>query len=202
METFYKDKKKTFECKVLVEGARIEDTSARLVLKFPKSNMNLLYYGTINEDSTCSIEIPALKEIKDNEGEAILEVISESTFFEAWKSDIELKQSKTVKVEMIQKKEDKPLLTEKPKITIEKKEEIKSVPIKKESGVSNKLISLYKESKTRKNSLPLKNYFPSIEAKEIYQSLKKYLDLNESKRFMFFLDKLSADKLNQIKKRL
>jgi hypothetical protein len=119
MELFFKDKKRTFQCSVLVEGADIKNTTARLVLKFPESNKNYLYYGTIDENSVCSIDIPALREVKDTKGQAILEVISESTFFEPWTSDFELKESKTVKVEMIDNSTKPKLNT--PSVTVKAK---------------------------------------------------------------------------------
>jgi hypothetical protein len=121
-EIFYKDKSKIFECKVFVEGASIDNTHARLVLKFPTQNINQLFYGKIDENNVCTIEVPALKEIKDSKGSAILEVIADSTFFESWSGDIEIKQSKTVKVEMVSKT---PANNDSPKVLVEMKQDEK-----------------------------------------------------------------------------
>lgn len=99
MEIFYSDKNKLFEFNVAIEGASINDTKVRLVLN--TDDKNYLYYGTINENGKCSIDIPPLKDIKSTKGNVILEVISESTFFEPWTSEVEIKKSKSVVVEMI-----------------------------------------------------------------------------------------------------
>jgi hypothetical protein len=110
METFYTDKNKLFEFNVAIEGASINDTKVRLVLN--TDDKNYLYYGTINENGKCSIDIPPLKDIKSTKGNVILEVISESTFFEPWTSEVEIKKSKSVVVEMINNT-TKPKLEEK-----------------------------------------------------------------------------------------
>jgi hypothetical protein len=113
MEKFFKDKKRIFECTISVEGASIKETTARLLLDF--GQQTLMFRGRVSSDGKCTIEVPPLRNIHEETGRAILEVISESSLFEAWESDFELRESKTVKVE---KTEDKPIIVEsRPKVS-------------------------------------------------------------------------------------
>jgi len=207
METFFRDKKKIFECKVYVEGADIEKTSARLLLKFPKSNLNLLYYGKINENNICSIEIPALKEVKDNEGEAILEVISESTYFEPWKSNIELKQAKTVKVEMLNREGNK-LNENITKVTVspikkQTKNLVKEV-IKPKVDFKSKLLEIFRKSIKEKliTSSGASKHLPSKTSLIITEKYKGSIKNTEETLFQYFIDKLGKEKISLVKKNL
>jgi len=103
MQKFYRDKSKIFECNVSVDGAKISETRARLVLEFP-NHRNLLFYGNIQENGKCEIVVPALKEIEECKGTAILEAIAESTYFESWTDEFALDTNKKVTVEMVEKK--------------------------------------------------------------------------------------------------
>ena len=71
----YKDKTKIFEADIKVEGAKLTNTKARLLLKFT-NDIIALYEGTINVLGECKIEIPPIK-YADGAGEAILEVIAD-----------------------------------------------------------------------------------------------------------------------------
>lgn len=101
MEKFYKDKSKLFECKLAIEGANTSDTKARLVLQF-ENKTNLLFYGNVDSNGKCSVNIPALKENYSSKGKAILEVIADSTYFESWEDNFEIEASKKVVVERIE----------------------------------------------------------------------------------------------------
>lgn len=121
MQTFYKDKTKIFECQISVDGANLNETKARLILEFP--DRNLLFHGNIGKNGKCKIKIPALKEMEEVEGNAVLEVIAENTHFESWSDKFKLKQNKKVQVEMVGN-DDSDLITEevdnelKPKVTV------------------------------------------------------------------------------------
>jgi len=95
----YTDKPKLFECNVKLEGAKIKDTVARLVLE--SFDYNVMFYGVINEQGDCSIPIKKLKNLMENTtGIMKLEVIAEDTYFTPWTDEFELKTSKTVQVEI------------------------------------------------------------------------------------------------------
>lgn len=180
MQKFYTDKSKIFECNVSVDNAKISDTKARLVLQFPNKR-NLLFYGNIQEDGKCQIGIPALKEIEDCEGTAILEVIAESTYFESWKDDFTLTANKRVTVEMV---EDNMVIEDDPKPTIKittKSEEKKIVEDIESSPEldDDKLSDFKKYIKTNKVNLT-----ETIKSKEKYLQLlvnyKKVKKLNKT----------------------
>jgi len=100
MYTLYTDKGEDFKCNIGVEGAKISDTKARLVLK--NDNLNLLFEGKVLSDGTCVIPIKKLKNILDEgtTGEISLEVIAEDTFFTPWEDEFEVKTNKKITVEV------------------------------------------------------------------------------------------------------
>lgn len=96
MELF-NDKAQEFNCKVLIEGASVDNTVPRVLLRF--ADKTLMYEGTIDRDGNCKVEIPPMKNEDASQGEATLEVIAESTVFEPWKDTFTIKRSKNVTVE-------------------------------------------------------------------------------------------------------
>jgi len=183
MQKFYRDKSKIFECNVSVDGAKITETKARLVLEFP-NDRNLLFYGNIQENGKCEIVVPALKEIDECEGTAILEIIAESTYFESWTDNFTLDTNKKVTVEMVEKKgatiEEKRIT---PHIKIITKPEenkvLESIDTTKELGEDDKLLDFKKYIKTNKINLT-----ETIKSKEKYLQLlvnyKKKNSLNKN----------------------
>ena len=95
--TFYKDSASTFKCDLKIEGANLKESKARLLLMFENAP-TILFNGSISSDGTCEVSVPALKEISSNNGTALLEVIADSTYFESWKSDFNLKNKKSVSI--------------------------------------------------------------------------------------------------------
>ena len=77
MYTFYTDKQEVFECNLDLEGAKLIDSKARLVLE--SENYNLLFYGKINENGKCEIPVKRLKNLLSemDSGKVKLEVIAE-----------------------------------------------------------------------------------------------------------------------------
>jgi len=95
---FYKDEQSSFECDVKIEGASYDQSKARLVLYF--SDRTLMFESdTIG--GKVSITIPPLSEIEDERGEAVLEVIADSTYFDAWRAPILLGFKKLVTVKEV-----------------------------------------------------------------------------------------------------
>jgi hypothetical protein len=163
MEKFFKDKKRIFECTISVEGASINETSARLLLDF--GNQTLMFRGQVTSDGRCTIEVPPIRNMNESNGKAILEVISESSLFEAWEAEFELKESKTVKVEM---SAPRPIMESKPKIVANVIEEAK--PKKKLTPIQEsftKELKYYKinESNLRQNADSLKKIVRAIKKK-------------------------------------
>lgn len=90
---FYRDSAKTFECDIKIQGASTNSTRARLTLEF--SDRTLLFNGEIR-DGHVSVVVPKLPEISESTGNATLEIIADQTFFEAWKSPIQLESKRGV----------------------------------------------------------------------------------------------------------
>lgn len=155
MEKFYKDKPKLFECKLAIEGADVNNTQARLVLQF-ENKTNLLFYGKVDSNGKCSINIPALKENYGTKGKALLEVIADSTYFESWNDDFNIEASKKVVVERIEN--EAPLIS-KPKVSIvkETKEETIIESFSKHLSKNGITVLNLKETKHKLPSL-LENY--------------------------------------------
>ena len=106
MQKFFTDKTKLFECNIAIDGANLNETKARLILEFPNKR-NLLFYGDINRNTgKCEVLIPALKEMDECEGNVLLEVIADSTYFESWSDKFKLQQNKKVVVEIYDSEKD------------------------------------------------------------------------------------------------
>lgn len=117
MHTFYIDKQELFECKLSLEGAKLTDSKARLVLE--SDNYNLLFYGSIDENGKCQIPVKKLKNLlgESDTGKVRLEVIAEDTFFEPWSDTYNVRLNKKVTVEVVNKETQK--LTNVKKVTVE-----------------------------------------------------------------------------------
>lgn len=117
MQKFFTDKSKLFECNIMVDGANLNETKARLILEFPNKR-NLLFHGKIDKSGKCQIVVPALKEMEECEGNALLEVIAEKTHFESWQDKFKLETNKKVQVEVYEEPE-KEVITEEVKAQVE-----------------------------------------------------------------------------------
>lgn len=129
---FYRDSVDTFECDAKIDGASSNASKVRLTLEF--SDRTLLFNGDISGGHV-SIQIPKLTEIAEESGEAVLEIIADQTYFEAWTSPFELKNKKSVaimEVNINNAKSPKVVIENVSKVT--KKVAVKKV-IKKESGL-------------------------------------------------------------------
>lgn len=113
MYTFFTDKQEVFECKLDLEGAKLSDSKARLVLE--SDNYNLLFYGRIDENGKCQIPVKKLKALlaETDTGKVKLEVIAEDTYFEPWSDTYNVKTSKKVTVEIVTKDTVKPITEKK-----------------------------------------------------------------------------------------
>ena len=162
-ELFYKDKSKVFECKLSIEGASLDDSSARLRLNF--DNINYLFEGTIDRNGQCKIKVPPLRHAPEDAGLITLEVIADETYFEPWSSDFNIKRNKNVTVEIT----STPEVTTKPTIKVETKH------IKKKPAVDNSL----------KETISL------IDKKMVLEIIKNYTKM--SKKNKFVMDKIAEN---------
>ena len=143
----FTDKTKEFECKVKVEGASINKTSARLVLEGTLNTV--MYEGSIDPKGWCTILVNPIRNVFNpgDIGKVKLEVIAEDTYFVPWESDFEVEAEKKVTVEMISRNK-KTVNKGKPSVqaiisTKSVKKVSKPVPLNEKrvtiSGVSEKL---------------------------------------------------------------
>lgn len=93
----YKNKGETFQCRFDVDGVDSKDVEVRLCLEFG-DNKNLFFYGTINENGTCDIQIPKLSELDNKNGRLTVEAIADSTYFKLYECEVSLKNSVEVKM--------------------------------------------------------------------------------------------------------
>lgn len=84
MYTLYLDQKKEFNFELMVEGAAINKTQARLIIN--SDDISMIFKGTVNENGKLTITIPKLKNIltENQTGNMVLEVIAEDTYFTPW----------------------------------------------------------------------------------------------------------------------
>jgi hypothetical protein len=110
MYNLYTDKADLFECTIKLEGASIKNSNARIIIE--SEDINLIFYGTIDEQGNCKIPIKKLKNYISEgiTGKLKLEVIADDTFFSPWQSDFEVKVSKSVQVEIKSQTTTKPLV--------------------------------------------------------------------------------------------
>jgi len=115
MYTLYSDKTNLFECDIQLEGASLNDASARLIIE--SDGTNLLYNGEIDSQGNCKINVPKLKNIIKESGNIKLEVIADDMYFNPWNSEFDLKASKKLTVEVKQQTKT-PIIESKPKVKV------------------------------------------------------------------------------------
>jgi hypothetical protein len=106
MYTLYTDKSEDFKCKIDVEGTKLSETRARLVIE--GKDISLLFEGKIDSDGNCTVPIKKLKNLlsEEEKGTMRLEVIAEDTFFSPWEDDFTIKTNKKVTVEVFNNDKD------------------------------------------------------------------------------------------------
>ena len=140
----YTDKTEIFECNVALEGASINDSKLRAILKF--DDKNLMIEGKIGSNGKGQIVLPKLKYIsKDGEaGIMELEVIADDAYFQPYEEPFSVLTSKKAKVESVRTK------THKPKIMIEKIEKSDKhdefISLLREMGVTKKQMTNNKKT--------------------------------------------------------
>lgn len=99
----YRDKPEVFSCDVSVEGAKISDTSVRLIVE--SDEWTLMFPGEVDSKGKCSIQIKKLNLFNEGTvGKIRLEVIAENTVFVPWEDDFKVKMSKKVEVKVNESK--------------------------------------------------------------------------------------------------
>ena len=100
MYTLYSDKPNLFECSIQLEGTSISNSFARLIIESDENS--LVFNGEINKNGVCLVPIKKIKGLVSEGGNMRLEVVADDMYFNPWNSEYELKQSKSVTVEVKQ----------------------------------------------------------------------------------------------------
>jgi len=117
MYKLFTDKTEVFECNIKLEGAALKNSQARLLIE--SSDLSLIFKGEISSDGKCKIPVKKLKGLLDEstKGNIKLEVIADDTYFTPWESDFTVETSKKVTVEV--KSSTQPIISEsKPKVEV------------------------------------------------------------------------------------
>jgi hypothetical protein len=95
----YKDKSENFSCDVSVEGAKLNETVARLILE--SDDWTIMFEGEIDRNGKCTIPLKKLNIFEEGQvGKIKLEVIAENTVFTPWEDDFKVRMSKKVTVQV------------------------------------------------------------------------------------------------------
>jgi hypothetical protein len=162
MYKLYTDKNEIFECNVNLEGADLLKSKARLVLE--SNNYNLLFYGDIDVNGKCVINVPKLKSLlnENDKGTVKLEIIAEDTFFEPWNDNYEVITNKKVTVEVLNS--NKPNINEDKKIKISNISQQNDIDKK-----ANKFIKLLESRKINLNNIEKNKKTLKIIGEAFYQ---------------------------------
>lgn len=123
----FTDKNNTFQCKLELEGASLDDATVRIILE-GKNNRNYLFEGSMNNSGDCVVNLDKLSDLfkAGDSGNMWLEVVAEDAFFLPWQSLFEVDASKKLRVEVAAPAE----VPKKPSIKVEIKNE--SLPTKEQ----------------------------------------------------------------------
>lgn len=103
----FRDKSEVFECKVSIEGASINNSSARLILD--SNEWNLIFYGRIEPNGRCVIPLKKISILSEKcTGQIRLEIIADETIFVPWKETFVVVPSKKVSVEILSGERNNP----------------------------------------------------------------------------------------------
>tara|TARA_R110000787_G_scaffold282879_1_gene395112 strand:+ start:1539 stop:2147 length:609 start_codon:yes stop_codon:yes gene_type:complete len=187
MFRIYRDKIKTFECTVAVEGADLSKAKARLLLE--NSEYSILFTGDIKPNGKCSIDIGRLKFLsEDLKGKLKLEVIvDDDTYFVPYEDDFIIDTSKKVRVELL----GESVTEQTPKVIVEiekpkEKKPTNTVPstLKKPQNIKPAVTEAYSRL-IEKNVQTLKPNLKKYIVKEILNEVKGKYDIRPENVNMF-----------------
>lgn len=123
MYKLYTDKTELFECSIKLEGAKLSNSKARLVVE--STELNLLFPGTIDSSGKCVIPISKLRGLLDEstQGNIKLEIIADDTYFTPWESNFMVEASRRLTVE-VKSQAAAIIESQAPKVTVEVANEV------------------------------------------------------------------------------
>lgn len=150
----YTDREENFNCDIALEGARLKDSFARIILE--TTDFNLVFKGSINQEGKCEIPIKPLRHLLEtnDRGKMVLEVVADDTYFRPWESNFVVDSYKKVEVKI-----NEVTIPSKPRISVSvnksQKKTIKESPKPKKKNLSI-IINELKQTLI-KNDISIKN---------------------------------------------
>ena len=151
--TLYTDREENFNCEIALEGARLRDSFARIILE--TSDVSLAFNGTIDSQGKCDIPIKPLRHLLEAKDRGImkLEVVADDTYFKPWESDFVVDSYKKVEVKI-----NEMTMPSKPKISVSVANQPKKVSKKKKfKKLTIKSIVSELKIDLKKNGIDVKN---------------------------------------------
>ena len=151
----YTDRKENFSCDIALEGAKLNESFARIILE--TKDVNYVFNGTISAGGKCEIPIRALKGLMDirDSGNMVLEVVADDTYFRPWESNFIVDAHTKLEVKI-----NEQAVPSKPKIQVSvntKKDIIKEEkPKSKKFTISDAINDM--SNILRKNKISKKNF--------------------------------------------
>lgn len=95
----YRDKEENFECNISVQGAKLSNSQARLILDH--EICNLVFYGKVSKDGKCVVPLKKMAYFPEGTiGRIRLEVIVDDTIFTPWEETFIVEGAKKVTVQI------------------------------------------------------------------------------------------------------
>ena len=100
----FRDKAESFECRVMIEGSNVQNTSVRLLLE--SEEWNIFFKGSIS-NGVCRIPLKKINILSPGLiGVIKLEVVVDGEIFYPWYETFQVQSSKNVKVEVLSQKQN------------------------------------------------------------------------------------------------
>jgi hypothetical protein len=100
----FRDKAESFECRVMIEGSNVQNTSVRLLLE--SEEWNIFFKGSIS-NGVCRIPLKKINILSPGLiGVIKLEVVVDGEIFYPWYETFQVQSSKNVKVEILSQKQN------------------------------------------------------------------------------------------------
>ena len=166
----YTDRKENFSCDIALEGARLNEAFARIILE--TNELSYVFNGQIDGNGKCRIPIRPLKglmEVRDM-GKMVLEVVADDTYFQPWESEFVVDAHKKLEVKINEQShpskakisvsinnKKKKVVTESKKAPVKKKKVLKETKPTKQRLTMNRAISEM-GIMLRKNNINVTNF--------------------------------------------
>jgi len=169
MYKLYTDKIENFEAKIVLEGAELKDSKARLVVE--ADGFDVMFKGTISKSGVVKVPVKRLKGLIDEstKGTIKLEVIADDTYFTPWESTFMVEASRKVTVEI--KSQNRGSINEASKAPQSKVEILSQPTLTEKQHIINLVKMLIKEDINIDNLTIKKNKLNNIIAEYIQENI-------------------------------